>query len=148
MKHLHEVLSACVDQWRAAGYPQSTYAVIAEILEWAANPAGTGFRLRPPQLQALETYWYLRLQEDTPHILNLYQSLFPKTTELLKALGLDHEDIINYVVDNGRDALFDRIKTDDDFVRQHRLEALRETLTLAYPSYILALAMGAASPPS
>ena len=36
-----------------------------------------------------------------------------------------------------------RLKTDDDFVAAHKLEALRETLTLAYPSYILALAMGA-----
>src|SRR3972149_11452709 len=35
------------------------------------------------------------------------------------------------------------IRRDDNFVREFRLEALRETLTLDYPSYILALAMGA-----
>jgi hypothetical protein len=39
--------------------------------------------------------------------------------------------------------LFKRIESDDDFVRSFKLEALRESLTLAYPSYILALAMGA-----
>jgi hypothetical protein len=38
---------------------------------------------------------------------------------------------------------FSPFQTDDQFVRQFRLEALRETLTLSYPSYILALAMGA-----
>ena len=37
----------------------------------------------------------------------------------------------------------ERIRTDGEFVREHRLDALRETLVLDYPSYILALAMGA-----
>ena len=41
------------------------------------------------------------------------------------------------------DALWKSIKSDDNFVRQFRLQALRETLALDYPSYILALAMGA-----
>ena len=27
--------------------------------------------LRAPQLRALETYWYLRLVEGTPHVLDL-----------------------------------------------------------------------------
>ena len=39
--------------------------------------------------------------------------------------------------------LLKRIKNDDDFVRDFKLESLRESLTLDYPSYILALAMGA-----
>lgn len=41
------------------------------------------------------------------------------------------------------EALIERIKTDNAVVRANRLESLRETLTLDYPSYILALAMGA-----
>ena len=54
------------------------------------------------------------------------------------------EDAIrDFVEDNGVDALWERIRTDDDFVRDFRLESLRETLTLDYASYILALAMGA-----
>jgi type III restriction enzyme len=43
----------------------------------------------------------------------------------------------------GMEAAFEKIRNDDNFVRQYKLEALRETLLLKYPSYILALAMGA-----
>ena len=55
------------------------------------------------------------------------------------------ERITKYVLDakRGIEDLWDHIQTDDDFVRDFKLEALRETLTLDYPSYILALAMGA-----
>ena len=38
------------------------------------------------------------------------------------------------MVDEGIDALLDRIRSDDALSRDFRLEALRETLTLAYPS--------------
>ncbi len=41
------------------------------------------------------------------------------------------------------DTLRKRIKTDDAFVQGFKLEALRETVALDYPSYIFALAMGA-----
>ncbi len=140
--HLYQVLAQRVAGWREQGYP-SDYPAIAEILEWAANPAGAGFRLRPPQVRALETYWYLRLVENTPHITDLYRRLFPKQSELLAALGLAHDEVTRCVLDYGLDTLFERLKTDDDLVRRLRLEALRESLTLQYPSYILALAMGA-----
>lgn len=43
----------------------------------------------------------------------------------------------------GYQGLIDRIRSDDDLARRHRLDAVRETLALDYPSYILALAMGA-----
>lgn len=99
--------------------------------------------LRRPQLRALETYWYVRLVEGTPHIFELYRRLFPKQSELLSTLGLDHTAVKDFVVDESLDALWERLRTDDEFVRDLKLEALRETLTLAYPSYILALAMGA-----
>ena len=143
MQSLYEVLAARVGEWRKQGYPHADYPTMAEILEWAADPEGSGFRLRPPQVRALETYWYLRLVEGTPHIIELYRRFFPRQSELLAALGLQHEDISAYALDYGREALFERIKTDDDFVREFNLHALRETLTLEYPSYILALAMGA-----
>jgi hypothetical protein len=61
----------------------------------------------------------------------------------LSALGLKHEDIKTFALDHGTEAVVKRIQTDDQFVRQFHPEALRETLTLSYPSYILALAMGA-----
>jgi hypothetical protein len=140
--HLYEILAQRVDQWRSQSYPHPEYSTIAEILEWSANPEGDGFRLRPPQLRALETYWYLRLIENTPHIFDLYRQLFIKQTELLEAFGLGQSSIKDYVMDYGLESLFDRIRTDDEFIRSYHLEALRETLTLAYPSYILALAMG------
>lgn len=141
--HLHEALAAEVESWRRDGYPHEDYPAIEEILRWAGDPEGAGFRLRPPQLRALETYWYLRLVRSTPHVVDLYSSLFPQTSELLEALGLTSDDLRTQVLDHGLEAVLERVRRDDEFVRAARLEALRETLTLAYPSYILALAMGA-----
>lgn len=141
--NLYQQLSEQVNVWRGKKYPAEQFPTISEILEWAKNPDGSGFQLRPPQVRALETYWHLRLNEKTPHILDLYRKLFSKQSDLLAALGLQHDEIKAFVLDNGMDALFERIKTDDAFVREFHLESLRETLTLSYPSYILALAMGA-----
>jgi len=138
---LYEVLARCVDKWRIQGYPHPEYSTIAEILRWCANPDGNGFRLRPPQVRALETYRYLRLVEGTPHIFDLYRKLFSTRKELLSAFGVPQTAFEN--VDYDLDTLWTRIKGDDNFVRDFHLEALRETLTLSYPSYILALAMGA-----
>lgn len=139
--HLYEIPLQKVDQWRCQGYPHPEFSVIAEILQWAANPEGNGFRLRPPQVRALETYWYLRLVEETPHIFDLYKKIFTTKNSLLSALGVPQATFQE--TDYDLEALWERIRDDDDFVRRYRLEALRETLTLAYPSYILALAMGA-----
>jgi predicted nucleotidyltransferase len=96
-----------------------------------------------PQMHALETYWYLRLVRKTPRVLDLYRESFPRTSELLKAIGLGDARIIERAADEGLDAVLERVRTDDDFVRTFRVQAVRETLTLSYPSYILALAMGA-----
>ncbi len=120
------------------------YPALIEILEWQKDSERDNLRyLRRPQFQALETYWYLRLVEGTPHIFDLYRKMFPKQSELLGALGLDQHGIKEFVLDEGMDALFKRIKADDTFVHDFKLESLRETLILDYPSYILALAMGA-----
>ncbi|MGE0192471.1 MAG: DEAD/DEAH box helicase family protein [Planctomycetota bacterium] len=142
MGHLHEEISTRVRRWREEGYP-SDYPALAEILEFAEEDGGARRYLRSPQLAALETYWYLRLVEMTPHVLGLYQRVYQRQSELMAALGLDQDAIRNIVLDEGVDALWRRIREDDDLVRDFRLEALRETLTLAYASYILALAMGA-----
>ena len=141
---LYKILEDKTDQWRAAGYPVEKYSVIAEILNYAWLEKDRTLRfLRHAQMRALETYWYLRLVEKTPLIPELYKRYFPKLTARLNALGLQHEDLRDFVMDNGFPALLEQIKTDDAFVKQYRLEALRETLDLDYPSYILALAMGA-----
>ena len=138
---LYEALAKKVTAWREDEYKHDDYPAIAEILEWARLPDVPAFRLRAPQLRALETYWYLRLVEKTPHIFDLYQSLFPKKKELFEALGIPDEAFAR--ADYDLDSLLESIKDDPDFVKEFRLEAVRETLTLDYPSYILALAMGA-----
>ncbi|MHB9133317.1 MAG: DEAD/DEAH box helicase family protein [Armatimonadota bacterium] len=144
MNQLYQLLAQRAQAWREAGYPSEAYPAIAEILDFQALPGEGALRfLRKPQLRALEIYWYTRLVEKTPHIFDLYKTQYVKQSALLEALGLTHSSITEYVLDEGIDALWQHIRTDDDFVRTYKLEALRETLTLDYPSYILALAMGA-----
>lgn len=144
MISLHQRLAGRVAAWREADYPADRFPAIAEVLEWSRIAESGELRyLRQPQLAALETYWCLRLVEQTPHVFDLYRSLFPSVSELLEALGLEQVAITNVVLDAGLDGLVERIRTDDDFVKDLRLQAVRETLTLDYPSYILALAMGA-----
>jgi len=140
---LYEALAVKVAEWREQNYAHEEYSAIGEILEWAHYPDVPVFRLRAPQLRALETYWYLRLVENTPHIFDLYSRLFERTTERLDALGMSHPDLREQALDFGFDGLIDQVRADNDFVKKYRLETLRETLTLDYPSYILALAMGA-----
>jgi hypothetical protein len=151
VRELHEELADRVAAWRAAGYP-SAYPTIGEILEYAVEseeldkpfPESGSLRyLRAPQLRALETYWYLRLVEHTPHVKDLYRSAFPSNNARRKALGLTTQALEETIIDSDLDSVIDRIATDDEFAQAHRLEALHETLGLAYPSWILALAMGA-----
>lgn len=145
MDQLHEQLATAVADWRNRGYPCDAHPTIAEILDWSQDGETGSLRyLRQPQLRAVETYWYLRLILNTPHIFDLYCRFYPKPREMRESLGLTQDAIRDFVEDAGSiDALWERIKTDDEFVRDFRLESLRETLTLDYPSYILALAMGA-----
>ena len=114
--------------------------------------AGTGFRHilteteireRLAQLRALETYWYLRLVEPTPRIEDLYASLFPSQRARREAYGLTSDALRDLVEEDGLDAVLRRVADDEDFAHAHKLDALRESLGLAYPSWILALAMGA-----
>ena len=144
MPELHQVLAEKVGEWRREGYPCESYPTVAEVLEWSRDPESGALRyLRRPQLEALETYWYLRLVLGTPHIFDLYSTLFSSTRDRLEALGLSQQSLLDFVIDNSYEALIERVRSDDQFVIDLRLQALRETLTLDYPSYILALAMGA-----
>ena len=144
MNYLYHILAEETDKWRQAGYPCEAYPAIAEILRYQVMEDGYTLRfLRKPQLRSLETYWYLRLVLGTPHIFDLYKTFHPRPRELRESLGLTQDAIRDYVEDNGIEALWERIRTDDDFVKSYKIEALRETLTLAYSSYIFALAMGA-----
>jgi type III restriction enzyme len=141
---LHQRIASRVDAWRSTDYFAEDHPAISEILEWSREPDTEALRyLRGPQFRALEVYWYLRLCEDTAHVFDLYRGMFTKQSELLDAFGLEGDVFREIVLDDGADALWERVRADDEFVRKHHLEALRETLTLGYPSYILALAMGA-----
>ena len=142
---LHSTLKSKIAEWRESNY-ESEYVVISEILNFNYDSETQSLRfLRKAQFEALETYWYLRLIEKTPHIFNLYKKLYDEPVELFKALGISisQEDLLNIMSRGGIDSIFEKIRTDDDFVKRYKLGTLRETLTLTYPSYILALAMGA-----
>jgi hypothetical protein len=145
MAHLHELLADRVAGWREAGYPSEAHPTIAEILDYGILPnLQTPRFLRWPQIRALETYWYLRLVENTPHIIDLYKVCFPNKSGLFDALGFASKEMMRLVIDaETPTALLDQIRTDDALVKKQNLESLRETLSLAYPSYIFALAMGA-----
>lgn len=144
MQTLIEKLAQATDAWRKDNFPYDEFPSISEVLAWAAEPDGAGFQLRAPQLRALEVYWFLRLVEETPKIADLYEKYFPADEDadaLLKALGIT--DAAWKAAKYKFPTLWSNITGDDDFVRVHSLQALRETLNLDYPSYILALAMGA-----
>jgi type III restriction enzyme len=149
MTQLHELIQRNVTAWRENGYFTDDYPAIAEILDYAVLPESGNLRfLRQAQLRALETYWYLRLVEDTPHIFDLYRRYYSKPMNLLAALGLDSEEIKEFIVNElmsggSVDTLWERIRTDEEFIKRNKLESVHETLSLEYPSYILALAMGA-----
>ncbi|MCC6457298.1 MAG: DEAD/DEAH box helicase family protein [Caldilineaceae bacterium] len=137
---LYQALAPRVDRWRQSSYPHDLFPVIGEILEWASEPDGGGYRLRMPQIRSLETYWYLRLVEETPHVHALYERLFPSIREFTAALGISKEAL--FECDYDRNALLDRLRTDSDFTHRHGLDTVSESLNLSYSSYIFALAMG------
>ncbi|MDD3764288.1 MAG: DEAD/DEAH box helicase family protein [Nevskiales bacterium] len=141
MSYLYQELERRVAEWRDRGYETAGFPAIAEILQYARDEDGTLRFLRRAQLTALETYWYLRVELGTPTIPQLYEQLFPKSRDRIAAMGISER--LFGEVDFDFDTLTQRIRTDNAFVRANQLESLRETLTLNYPSYILALAMGA-----
>ena len=134
MSYLYQELAARVDAWRAENYPSDNYPAIREILEFAVEDQETSQLryLRRAQLRALETYWYLRLSLETPTIPALYDKMFPALPARLRAMGVDSKLFEEAGYDFN--ALIERVRTDNKFVRQHKLESLRESLTLDYPS--------------
>ena len=145
MSHLFQALAERVDAWRTAHYDCPDYPAIREILEFATEDSTTGQLryLRQAQFRALETYWYLRLVLNTPRIPDLYATLFPAKSARRAAMGLNSKELTELIADTSLGEVIARIQTDNAFVRKHGLESLRETFALDYPSYILALAMGA-----
>jgi len=145
MNHLFQALSVRVDEWCLARYACPDFPAISEILDYALeDPATEQLRyLRRAQFRALETYWYLRLVLQTPRIPELYTTLFPKPRDRREAMGLTSRELVDLIADEGLESVLAQVQGNDAFVRKHGLESLRETFSLDYPSYILALAMGA-----
>ncbi|MBI3536134.1 MAG: restriction endonuclease subunit R, partial [Chloroflexi bacterium] len=141
---LFEAIQTKVNEWRAQKFA-CAYPALAEILDYARLEGESLRFLRKAQLRALETHWYLRVIEKTPHISELYGKYFSLASDRIKALGIPdkNSDINELLVNYGLPRVLELIRTDDKFVRRFDLESLRETLTLDYPSYIFALAMGA-----
>ncbi len=139
---LYLKLKLQVKQWRKDGYP-SSYSGLATILRHNRDNQKSGFKLREAQVEALEIYWYLRMMEDTTHILDLYKKYFQKKTDLLEALGVHKQETKDFAFNEGMERFWNKIEKDNDFVKEHKLQTLRETISLNYSSYILALAMGA-----
>lgn len=135
---LPDTLQAKIEEWRNTRY-KCEYLAVREIFEYLKT---TNY-LRAAQFRALEVYLFLRCVENTPHIKELYKQLF-SAKELREALGIPtSEEISDLMAEGGIHGVLDTIASDESFAKRHHLDALHETLTLDYPSYILALAMGA-----
>ena len=141
MSFLYQDIEKRVNNWRESGFVAMNYPVISEILKFNREQ-NAGFRLREAQLQAIETYWYIRIELKTPTFEKLYKELYPEKSDFYESIGINLSDSeIIKLITNGKNIL-EKIKTDDEFTKKHRLESLRESLDLDYPSYILSLAMG------
>lgn len=155
---LSQKLRKSVDQWRKDRYPCDDYPYIGFILShqvscWqetgGENGQGTEKReilelkyLREPQFLALEVYWYVRLILKTPRIVDLYKHFYGDDKEqFFEAIGLSmSQDALSYAT---IEQIMEQAKSDENFVRDKKIDALHESVRLDYPSYILALAMGA-----
>mgnify|MGYP000997321771 CR=1 FL=1 len=142
------MISEQVAAWKQGGYTCEEYPIIADILEYQIiqtepNAPRESRYLRAAQIEALTTYWFLRLVKKTPTMLDLYKTEHSTNSALCQALGLTSNAIRDAIFDHGLDAVLGKVRSDDDFVKEHKLDSLRETVALDYPSYILALTMGA-----
>ncbi len=146
---LFEKLASDVAEWRKNGYNGTDFPLIGEILAWQTEtemaadvPHSTLKFLREPQFLALEVYWYVRLVLKTPHIKGIYEHYYGNDKkEFFDALGIPiSSDAVEYAE---IDSIIKKVKEDSQFVKKKKIQALNEALNLDYPSYILALAMGA-----
>ncbi len=138
-------LAKDASDWRNDGYPCVRYPLIGEILAFQTSmQEGKPILkfLREPQFLALEVYWYVRLVLGTPHIIDLYKHYYQNSKrEFFDALGVpiswDALELAEI------DVVLQKIKKDEGLVKQWKIQPLHEAINLDYPSYILALAMGA-----
>ena len=143
---LYKKIYEDIKTWKENSY-KCNYNEIQEILEFQfIDKDKQIFKFfRRPQFEALETYFYLRCVKNTQNIIDLYKEYFKDTSDLFIALGivLEQEDVVGILSNGGIDSLFKTIKENNEFVKKYKLENLKESLLLDYPSYIFALVMGA-----
>ena len=146
MQHLFEKLREDTLNWRNEGYPCPDYPLIGEVLRYQFEgepPDQISLKyLREPQFQSLELYWFLRLVRKTPHIIDLYKHYYSDDKrDFFDAFGIPVDPAeLQWIPDV--DTVIEKVRNDLEFVRQKRLDPVHEAVTLPYPSYIFALAMG------
>ncbi len=148
MQHLYEKLRADTLKWRKDGYPCQDYPLIGEVLRWQfEGEAGERVHLkylREPQFQSLELYWYIRLVLNTPHIVELYKHYYDTTGDIrdfCEAFGIPITENEAMLIQNV-DAVINLVKEKPEFFKQKGIDPVYEAISLPYPSYIFALAMG------
>ena len=148
MQHLYEKLREDTLNWRKEGYPCQDYPLIGEVLRWQfEGEAGDRVHLkylREPQFQSLELYWYIRLVLDTPHIVELYKHYYDTTGDIrnfCEAFGIPITENEAMLIPNV-DAIIKLVKEKPEFFKQKGIDPVYEAISLLYPSYIFALAMG------
>ena len=147
MPHLFEKLRDDTLNWRKDGYSCQDYPLIGEILryqfEGEADDRVQLKYLREPQFQSLELYWYLRLVLKTPHIVKLYRHYYDTgdIRDFCEAFGIPISSQ-ELILIRDVDAIIDLVENNPEFVKQKRIDPVYEAVTLPYPSYIFALAMG------
>ena len=147
MQHLFEKLRDDTLKWRKDGYPCQDYPLIGEILRYQFEAEADDRvhlkYLREPQFQSLELYWFLRLVLKTLHIVDLYKHYYDTgdIRDFCEAFGipLTPNDLI-YITNV--DTVINLVENNPEFVKQKRIDPVYEAVTLPYPSYIFALAMG------
>ncbi|MGR4000757.1 MAG: DEAD/DEAH box helicase family protein, partial [Alphaproteobacteria bacterium] len=140
---LWERIGKDVSLWRENGYPCEKFPLIGVILRYQTIGDGEddpSLRyLREPQFRALEVYWYLRTQLNTPKFLKLYQNYY-QNEEILSALGMRIPDAYSGLITI--ESVLEKIKMDSKYAEREGHDSVHESLNLEYPSYIFALAMG------
>ena len=145
MTTLFDYLKQSALDWRKGGYTCDEHPLIGEILAYqmeVQEGAPVLKFLREPQFLALEVYWYVRLKLKTPRIIALYKHYYGRDKKTFFAtLGVPmSRDALEWAEIDG---VIEKVKSDPDFVAEKKIQALHEAAMLDYPSYILALAMGA-----
>jgi hypothetical protein len=134
---LNEILKIKVKDWRENDY-KSNYPVIREIFEYNfLDTENQNLRyLRKAQFEALETYWYLRIVENTPHIFDLYKKYF-RAENLLNALNINltEEDLKKIAFSNGGgiNTVFKKIKKfrdERDWMQFHDPKSMAASITI------------------